>query len=230
MLYPRALQQLFVGLYIAEICIIGLLAVSIKKGPAGAIGPFVLMIILLIITALYHIALNSAMSPLLHYLPKTLDAEERKGALIASGKAHADNGVESDSGKAELGKVSSVITAPKHPKPSILTKFLKPHIYSDYATQRRLMPTAVNTDEEEIDPTLARDAYLPPGVWNELPRLIVPRDPAGISGHEVLASGKVVPITDAGATLDDKNAIVLDEDKMAELYFKEKDQRMGYDV
>jgi hypothetical protein len=113
----------------------------------------------------------------------------------------------------------------------MLTKFLKPHIYCDYATMRRLMPDVeVNPDEEEIDPSLAQDAYLAPSVWNVLPRLIVPRDPAGISGQEVRESGKVVPITDAGATLDEKNKMVLDNEKMHELYFKEKEQQMGYDL
>lgn len=230
-LYPRALQQLFVGLYIAEICIIGLLAVSIKKGPKGATAPFVLMIILLIITALYHVALNSAMSPLLDFLPKTLDAEERKAAEIAAGK-YPDNGVvaEKDGGEAELSKVASVLDAPKHPKPNMWTKFMKPHIYSDYATMRRLMPTEVSTDDEQIDPALARDAYLTPSVWNELPRLIIPRDPIGVSGNEVIESGKVVAITDAGSTLNDKNKIILDDDVMADLYFKEKSQRMGYNM
>jgi calcium permeable stress-gated cation channel len=233
MLYPRALQQLFVGLYISEICIIGLLGVSIKKGPKGATGPFILMIILLIITGLFHVSLNSAISPLLDYLPKTLDAEERKAAAIVSGKIAPDNGVEyngaRDGGEAELTHTSSIITAPKHPKPNMFTKFFKPDIYSDYATMRRLMPTEVNVDEE-IDPILSRDAYLAPSVWNELPRLIVPRDPAGISGHEVIETGKVAAITDAGATLDENNKMVLDEDKMSDLYFKEKEQRMGYDV
>jgi hypothetical protein len=239
-LYPRALQQLFVGLYIAEICIIGLLAVSIKKGPKGATAPFAFMIILLIITGLYHVSLNAAIAPLMDYLPKTLDAEERKAADIAAGQYRTENnGVQENNGvhqsegggkEAEMAKVTSTLSAPpQHPKANMLTKFLKPHIYNDYATMRALMPFEVQA-EEEIDPMIARDAYLAPSVWNELPRLIVPRDPAGISGIEVTNSGLVVAITDAGATLDEKNKIVLDEDKMSELYFKEKEQRMGYDV
>jgi hypothetical protein len=224
LLYPRALQQLFVGLYIAEICLVGLLATSTGKNFKGALGPLILSILLLVFTALYHVALNSAISPLLKYLPKSLDAEEKKAAKIIShdGELDGKNGV-------DMEPVSSVVLAPKHAKPSMLTKFLKPHIYCDYATMRRLIPTEVNPDED-IDPALANDAYLTPSVWNEVPRLIIPRDPVGMSGVEVVESGKIVPMTDAGAVLDEKNKMVLDEPKMAELYFAEKEQKMGYEI
>jgi hypothetical protein len=74
--YPRALQHLFVGLYIAEACLIGLIGTSFNQSE-GASGPFVLMVILLVFTAIYHVGLNSALTPLMDYLPKTLEAEER---------------------------------------------------------------------------------------------------------------------------------------------------------
>ena len=61
--YPRALQQVFVGLYIAEACLIGLFALASGgstmapsnglEGPdvqvysRGALGPLILMIIML---------------------------------------------------------------------------------------------------------------------------------------------------------------------------------------
>jgi hypothetical protein len=222
LLYPRALQQLFVGLYIAQICIIGLLAVALPRGK-GAIGPFVLMILLLVFTALYHISLNAALSPLLKYLPKTLHAEEMRVANAEN--ADYSNGKE---GKEGLEPVDSVATAPRHPKPNMLAKFLKPHIYNDYATMRRLVPEHV-TPHDEVDDSLVNVAYLPPSVWNEVPRLIVPRDAGGVSGHEVVESGRIVPITDAGATLNEKNNIVVDDSKMGELFFLEKQQRMKYE-
>lgn len=231
LLYPRALQQLFVGLYIAQICIIGLLAVALPRGK-GAIGPFVLMILLLVITVLYHLSLNAALSPLLKYLPKTLDAEERKAANAENGAYQEGKEEAKEEGKGEakdsLQPVETPTTAPRHPKPNMLVKFLKPHIYNDYATMRRLVPEHV-TPDDEIDDSLIKVAYLPPSVWDEVPRLVVPRDAGGVSGHEVIESGKVVPITDAGATLNDKNKIVVDDAKMGELFFLEKQQRMKYE-
>lgn len=66
LLYPRALLQLIVGLYMAEICLVGLF------GLHAAIGPLVLMIFFIIFTALIHISLGDALGPLLNNLPRTL--------------------------------------------------------------------------------------------------------------------------------------------------------------
>lgn len=68
--YPRALQHLLTGLYFAEICLIGLLGIG------GSFGPLVLMFGLAIFTMLINISLNSALSPLLSNLPRTLAVEE----------------------------------------------------------------------------------------------------------------------------------------------------------
>lgn len=68
-IYPRALQQLFVGLYVAEFCLIGLFAIGVGSS-VGALGPLILMILMFIFTALYQVSLNNALGPLIEYLPK----------------------------------------------------------------------------------------------------------------------------------------------------------------
>lgn len=68
--YPRALKQTLTGVYLAEICLIGLFGIK------GAYGPVVLMFGLVIFSAIFHISLNDALSPLLYNLPRTLAAEE----------------------------------------------------------------------------------------------------------------------------------------------------------
>lgn len=73
--YPRALMQLMVGLYIAQICLIGLFA--LKSG----FYPLILMVVFLIFTALVHISLNEALTPLLNNLPRTLALEQDNGPL-----------------------------------------------------------------------------------------------------------------------------------------------------
>ena len=213
LVYPRALQQLFVGLYIAEICLIGLF--GIKSGNHGALGPLILMILLLVFTALYNVALNSALTPLLNYLPKSLEAEERSLLEI-------ENGVTSD-GQSPDGEpstekgVAATTAAPSttlpsapHKKPSIITKFLRPDLYTDYATMRRLVPRDfVNI---EYEPEVERDAYYPPAVSAKPMLLWIPRDPAGVSAQEVADTSKVIPITDEGCHLDEKNKMVWDEE------------------
>ncbi|TGO11910.1 hypothetical protein BTUL_0098g00110 [Botrytis tulipae] len=70
LLYPHALKQLLTGVYLAEICLIGLF------GLRSAFGPLVIMFGLTIFTALIHISLNEALGPLLWNLPRTLAVEE----------------------------------------------------------------------------------------------------------------------------------------------------------
>jgi len=222
--YPRALQHLFVGLYIAEVCLLGLFATRLNN--VGAIGPFVMMILLLIFTALFHIGLNGALEPLIKYLPKSLEAEERLSLLQVE---HGDSTIARDS---EAEKVDSYGSPNKHgngmatsgtptKKPNMLTKFLKPHIYNDYHTMRKLVPEMVPEDDE-FDEGFVKEAYLPPSVWSEIPILIIPRDDMGISRQEIAQTPRAIPITDEAATLNEKGKIVVDEDKMAEFYWMDK--------
>jgi hypothetical protein len=69
--YGRALQQLTVGVYLSEICLIGLFAIKIGEG-AASIGPMILMVILLITTALFHAVMRRALHPLTRTLPSSL--------------------------------------------------------------------------------------------------------------------------------------------------------------
>ena len=70
LLYPRALKQTITGLYLAEICMIGLFAL------VGAVIPVILIVILAVFTFLVQSSLSEALDPLLYNLPKTLAVEE----------------------------------------------------------------------------------------------------------------------------------------------------------
>jgi hypothetical protein len=210
---------LFVGLYVAEGCLIGLFAIA-TGASIGALGPMILMIIFLIFTALYHIGLNSALSPLLDYLPKSMDAEERRllaeehgevnGGGLEDGRyadgekeypsAHAAGANGANGHRADLG-------AAPHKKPNMFTKFLRPDKYTDYATMRRLVPKDVEIKYSEGEED---NAYFNPSITNITPTLWVPRDPMGVSRQECAQNGDVIPMTDDGAYLDDKNKIVWD--------------------
>lgn len=87
LLYPRALLHLMVGLYIAEICLIGLFA--LKK----AFGPMLLMILFFGFCAITHWSLSSALSPLLASLPQTLALEKQHGQIAEDGDGDGDDHV-----------------------------------------------------------------------------------------------------------------------------------------
>ncbi|KIW01863.1 uncharacterized protein PV09_06712 [Verruconis gallopava] len=223
--YPRALQHLFVGLYIAEICLLGLFATRLNS--KGAIGPFVLMILLLIFTALFHVGLNSALEPLIKFLPKSLEAEERLSLLqVEEGQTTVPRDGEAEKADVEahngVKNGAAVVDGPApHKKPNMITKFLKPHIYNDYHTMRRLVPDMIPEDDE-FDEGMVRDAYLPPSVWSDVPILVIPKDPLGISAQEIQQTPRVIPITDEAATLNEQGKIIVDDEKMGEIYFSDK--------
>jgi hypothetical protein len=200
LIYPRALQQLLTGVYIAEICLIGLFAI------ATTTGPLVLMILFLIFTVLFHISLNSALDPLLYNLPKSLEAEEE--SFLSSLEAGTN-----DAGpKEKNSNGDTTVTAAPHKKPNFIAKFLHPNIYSDYATLRRLVPHSLLDVNNMYEEVVEQNAYFPPSVTSEAPLLWIPRDEGGISRQEVAHSSKVIPITDEGCTMDEKNKLVWDSE------------------
>lgn len=198
LIYPRALQQLLTGVYIGEVVLIGLFAI------ATTIGPLILMIVFTVFTALFHIALNSALDPLLYNLPLSLEAEEESLRAAIEDTAA---GIEGDI-QEKNGKVSTIATPAK--QPNFLAKFLKPHIYCDYVTLRQLVPHNLLDADNLYEEKVAADAYYPPNVTAEVPLLWIPRDAAGISKQEVEHTAKVIPITDEGSTLDENNKLIWD--------------------
>ncbi|KAI0206239.1 hypothetical protein F4808DRAFT_406501 [Astrocystis sublimbata] len=211
LIYPRALKQLFAGVYIAELSMIGLL------GASAAIGPLVLMIIFLIFSILLHLTINSAIDPLLYNLPRTLAEEE----AARSGHGSVEDG-EKGALHAQNGTNGSTPSTDKKKKLGFFTKFFKPWQYCDYETMRKLVPQngidVYNLYTEETE----RDAYFPPSVTSGTPLLWIPEDPLGISKQEVRETGKVIPITDEGCTLTDKNKLEWDTETVRPPVWEEK--------
>lgn len=246
--YPTALQHLFVGLYIAELCLVGLFATQL--GNARASGPFALMIILIVMTALYHAALNASLTPLMKYLPKTLEAEEHDAQLeqpttdeiaeaipppldsITATITQDQKIIEPDKAGATATTTEVAAAESRTSRPSggrnssALARFFKPHVYDDYDAMRHILPTIDRPADPGADEGLLRDAYLPPAVWAKVPELLIPRDEMGISARECQETGRVVPCSDEAATLDGKNRIIVDERMMQEILFAGKERRI----
>jgi hypothetical protein len=224
LIYPRALKQLFAGIYLAEICMVGLFAVSKAAGPA------VLMGIFLGFTILYHLTLSRTLDPLLYGLPRSLQAEEELIQLRAAANG-ASTSLEEGLATNELSQEDTVTKAPgpkaqlsaPGKKGNFIVKFLKPWIYQDYATLREWFISEEHLAEPiQYPDEIVAEAYLPPSVSSKTPILWIPADPAGLSKQEVAASGKVIPITDEGATLDEKNHVIWDSEGARPPIWEEK--------
>lgn len=223
LVYPRALQQTTTGIYLSLICLIGLFGIK------TAIGPLVLTVVFLIFIALFHISLNSAVDPLLKYLPKSMEVEEESLLALEDGNpdsAHLAN--EKGTHVAAQQTITSNsetsngrdLPAPPQKKPNFLTKWLFPHKYTDYHTLRRLVPRGFA--EIVYDPITERDAYYHPAISSQTPVLWIPRDEMGVSRQECKHSSKIIPMTDEGAHFNEKNKLIWDQESGRPPIYEEK--------
>jgi len=186
LVYPRALQHLMTGLYLAEVCMIGLFAIK------GAIGPVVIMALFLVGIVLAHVSLNEALAPLNTFLPRSLDAEDE---LLQ----------EKEDAQAEINEINDQ----RRSRIMAFWKWFHPNMYKDFAAMRRKVRrniAAVDYTEEEM-----RTAYFEPCIASSNPTLWIPRDKWGFSRHEIMETGPTIQITDEGAHLNEKNKIVWDK-------------------
>jgi hypothetical protein len=207
LVYPRALQQILVGVYLAEVCLIGLF--GIKKAP----GPIIIEVVALVFTVLFHIWLRAAVGPLLTYLPKTMASEEESLLALENGHSSEAKYDEGDGLNGRNGKVSDgPSAAAPHKKPNFLIKWLRPDKYCDYHTLRRLVPQGY-ADLVAYSAEKERNAYYHPAIASETPLLWIPRDQGGVSRQEVRHTSRVIPITDEGAHLDEKNKVITNQEE-----------------
>lgn len=182
------------------------------------------------------------MQPLVDYLPKNIEAEEEallaadRGQVISASEDSDD--VAGASGAAEKvhndvdSGVGNVDSAEKgladgpavgeQPKGNFFMRWLRPDIYYNYATLRRLVPSP---GPDEIPPYPAeaeRNAYLHPSITAQPPLLWLPRDSAGVSKQEVAHTQRVIHITDEEAWLDEKNKINWNMEKGQPPIYEEK--------
>ncbi len=81
LLYPTAINQLFTGLYVMEICLIGLFLLVRNATDQGIAygtpckGQAIIMAVVFTFTVLYQWLLNRAFGPLFRYLPINLEDE-----------------------------------------------------------------------------------------------------------------------------------------------------------
>lgn len=74
-LYPRALNQTFTGLYVMELCLVGLFFLVQYQEETVCYVQAIIMIVAIVLTALFQIFLNREFGPLLRYLPITFEDE-----------------------------------------------------------------------------------------------------------------------------------------------------------
>ncbi|KIW88055.1 uncharacterized protein Z519_11165 [Cladophialophora bantiana CBS 173.52] len=205
--YTRSLQHLMTGVYLAELCLIGLF--GIKK----VAGPSTLMTVLLVVTALYHMTVNQYLSPLEKYMPvNVFSDEDEEQPLLRDDEV--DTGSRANQADRSLvyrlgsGKVPAVLLDP-------LASLLEPRIFASQETLRPWLQDPEGESEElnSYNDEQLKNAYLLPAMASKTPKVWLPKDRKGFSKHEVSENEKAgLPSTDEGAELGPSNEILWNHD------------------
>ncbi|THG97592.1 hypothetical protein EW026_g4428 [Hermanssonia centrifuga] len=80
--FPKALQHVFVGLYIQQICLAALFFLAQDQNmKQSAIPEGALMVVLIVLTAGYHLTLNDSYGPLISAVPLTLSDKAKSPSV-----------------------------------------------------------------------------------------------------------------------------------------------------
>ncbi|KAK4178230.1 hypothetical protein QBC36DRAFT_109709 [Triangularia setosa] len=117
-LYPRAINQTFTGLYVMELCLVGLFSLARDEyNNAACVPQALIMVVTIFLTALYQYVLNASFGPLFRYLPITFEdeavlrdeafrrAQERRLGLYDDDEATNLNGANGPGEDIELEKI-----------------------------------------------------------------------------------------------------------------------------
>jgi hypothetical protein len=202
--YTLALQQILTGVYIAELCLIGLF--SLRE----ATGPLFMIVVLLIATAIFNYTTNRWFAPLEQYLPADLALESEdddQAPLLSSmeeGEADALHNTESN-----IQRLSSRAHIPSKVATPI-AQFLQPHIFASHTAMKAWLregdfdaDDAPEYSEEDV-----KKAYLHPAYTSKTPVVWLAKDSMGVSKNEVQENETAgIKCTDQGAWIDEEGGL-----------------------
>ncbi|EME44949.1 hypothetical protein DOTSEDRAFT_70859 [Dothistroma septosporum NZE10] len=223
--YARAMKQLTVGIYISEICLIGLFAIGIASN-RQAIGPLVLMIIFLVATIAWQVWLGRSLRKLEADLaediiaPSAITNEIRDSSdvekapvsvhdgrptgysdnadhLAKDGYAEQDNAPHQQMHQNSAGKVGLMARIKGYFNPDAAASNA-----IQFVSPNLSIPIRAYTQREHDE------AYTHPAIISECPIIWVARDKYGISRQEIAASkddGYIM--TDEAAEFNEKGKI-----------------------
>ncbi len=194
--YKRALQQMPTGIYLAELCLIGLFGLN------KAVWQSTLMIVLLVLTALANLLLDRILRPLELYLG--VDIWQEQEPLLA----HEDGVPEDDHAALHAASHSRRLGLKRlpHPAPRILSDLFD-SIISHARDQLKSMLDETTFQDDDAAPLTEEDiekAYLAPALTSKTPKLWIPKDPYGASKEEISQNEATgITTTDDGAEVDE---------------------------
>lgn len=230
--YPMALFQTFTGIYIGQVCLLGLYIVG--KGW----GPIVIQAIGLGITIFAHLHMKTAFDRLVTVVPvdcmKPLDGvsntpsarvmsdfsekmpKYRKSSemLLEMGKdvddrMDADNVQQHLDDNVAFGKKLTPLLADRDFKKTesnnVLVKWIRPDVFLNYRHTKQMIPALYNIETVEDDD---KHAYDQPDISAQMPVLWIPKDAYGWSTHEIELNSGVVEMKDTDSAINEKGKVM----------------------
>ncbi|BGP15990.1 hypothetical protein JCM10213_005460 [Rhodosporidiobolus nylandii] len=213
--FPKAITHIFVGLYIEQLCMTGLFFLAQNEdGKQSAIPQGAIMVVLIVITALYHIVLVSGYHPLVRYLPLSVAGRiEGAGAYgnDRNGKASNELGA-SNTNDTAREKDESTFPPPARSSFDEHNKPLRAVDTNDTAGEEQPMRKSAGTAGTSGDSgTLPGDEHLDkhafdhPATYQGYPIVWIPQDPAGLYKDEVEGTKAAgVDVSSEGAVMNEK--------------------------
>ncbi|CZT20887.1 related to DUF221 domain protein [Ramularia collo-cygni] len=234
--YARALQQLTVGIYLSEVCLIGLLAIGVASSKQS-IGPLVLMIVFLIATIAWHIWLRRGLDKMELDMPGNsinstgtatnygYDTEKNTsntGHLSKDGYEQTSQ-TQPHIARDEYDEAGDQLQLQNTPagKVSMMAR-LKGYFTdsADVAAQKALGHVAphLGSSPRAYTPQEHDEAYLHPAIISECPIVWIAKDKYGISQQEIRKTTEAdgFTMTDKGAIFNDKGKVEWKQDDLRE--------------
>ncbi|KAI5195831.1 hypothetical protein AUEXF2481DRAFT_4876 [Aureobasidium subglaciale EXF-2481] len=218
--YARAMQQITVGVYLLEFCLIGLFAIGVAEDRA-ALGPLIITIILAVFTIVYHVILSKTLGPIVDGLEMMPGSEDRSRAFSAAPTENMEEGKPSTTSNRETSPTLAGSTDSPKPKSGLKGKLQHFFFSSRFATKWLTVQKELASHfNEPIRPYTQEEleyAFVPPSMLNEQAIVWIARDEYGLSSQEVAGCKEHdVPATDEEATLNEKAKIEWSQERIRE--------------
>jgi hypothetical protein len=196
--YERALRQLITGVYLSELCLIGLFAIATAKS-RSAVGPLAIEVVLLVCTIALHLTLKTGLK---HHEARLAYSDPTPNTA----RVEAEQALE----KGTANGHTTTVAQPKQSKiPGFIRKIIDPERNST-ATLSNSLDQFYHRPQEPLPTEIQKQAFFNPAVTSPTPTIWIVRDDMGISEREVRDTRKAVPglnVTDEQAVFNEKNKV-----------------------
>lgn len=201
--YQKALKQLLTGVFLSEICLIGLFAISTANNTYTA-GPLAIMCVMLLITIIFTVTLGTA-----------LKHEEARLAYTdpTPHNGHVEDGLRDESREKSDSAPLNGADATHAPRASRIPGFLRKIINPERNSLSALYGTLdqfYHTPQEPLPAEIQKRAFFNPAITSPTPVIWIVRDDMGLSEREIRDTKKACPelhMTDEQAIFNEKGKV-----------------------